>query len=263
MLSVLQSIFKTEKPFIGMVHLRPTVGYTDYPGDDAFLNHAIADAQALIDGGVDGVLIENDRDQPPTILVTAEQHDCIAKAVTAIRGITSLPIGVGVLLNDWRASLDIAHTHGCQFVRIDVFVDRVSCPAGVIEPEAEHIMAHRKSIGAEGIAVFADIQVKHKTLLETRKTLTQSAAQAITAGAAGVVITGEATGQETPLSRIQEVKNAYPNFPVLVGAGITEQNVAEQFAVCDGAFIGTSLKDEHDRVDVARVQQLSERMHSL
>ncbi len=256
MMQEFQQLFNTTKPFIGMVHLRPSVGYSNYPGQSAYIQHALADAHALIDGGVDGLLIENDRDQPPTVLVTSEQRACIADAVAAIRAITALPLGVDVLLNDWRASFDIANAHHCQFVRIDVFVDRVSCPAGVIEPEASAIMAYRSSLHAEHISVFADIQVKHKQLLENEKPLTTSAKQAIEAGATGVVVTGSATGYETPLARIRLVKDAYPEVPVLVGAGITAQNVHEQFALCDGAFVGTSLKDAHDRVDVARVRAL-------
>ena len=47
--------------------------------------------------------------------------------------------------------------------------------AGLIEPEPEAVLAYRKQIQAEAIALFTDIQVKYSTLLEEDKTLAMSA----------------------------------------------------------------------------------------
>jgi membrane complex biogenesis BtpA family protein len=232
---------------------------------EALIAAAVADARALEAGGADGICIENDRDQPHVILVTEETRACIEQAVAAVRAAVHIPVGVGVLLNDWKAALDIAHACGGSFVRIDVFVDRVECPdgQGVIEPEADRIVTYRSEIDAEDIAIFADIQVKHKRLLENDKPLTVSAQEAIKAGADAVIVTGPATGQETPIERIALVKGVFPHFPVFVGAGVNANNAGQQLQIADGAFVGTSLKDEYDTIDQSKVEHLSQHFRSL
>lgn len=259
------TLFQKKKTFIGMVHLRPTAGYATHPGMDALIRLAIDDAIALERGGADGICVENDRDQPHVIRVTTETRNCIEQAIRAIQAQVHIPVGVGVLLNDWKAALDIAHATGCAFVRIDVFVDRVECPdgQGVIEPEAKQIVAYRHTIGADAVAIFADIQVKHKMLLEHDKPLTVSAQQAIDASADAVIVTGAATGQETPLERITLVKNAFPHFPVYIGAGVNVDNVSQQLSIADGAFVGTSLKTKYDTIDQEKVRLLTERFQTL
>ncbi|MFH1426439.1 MAG: BtpA/SgcQ family protein [Candidatus Kerfeldbacteria bacterium] len=255
-MELFQSIFGTHYPFIGMVHLLPTVGYDDHPGMYDFIAHAVAEAKALEAGGVHGVLVENDRDHPHTILVSDDQKKCILEAVKAVRAAVSVPVGVDVLLNDWKAALDIAKEGGGRYVRIDVFVDRVSCDQGVIEPEADAIIAYRKKIGAEDVALFTDIQVKHKTMLDSGKQLPTSAKQAIEAGADALVITGTETGKETSLDHVREVKKVFPDMPILIGSGINASNAKEQFAVADGAIVGTALKNSEGKSDSARVQEI-------
>lgn len=257
-MNAIERIFSVKKAFIGMVHLRPTVAYAGYPGKEEFIAHAVNDAKALQEGGAHGICVENDRDQPHTVLIAPEQKRCIEEAVEAIQQAVSIPVGVGILLNDWRAALHIAQNTNSPFVRIDVFVDRVSCPdgQGIIEPEADRIVTYRKQIDAENIALFTDIQVKHKTLLEEGKDLLTSTQQAIDAGAEAVIVTGNATGEETPLNDVKRVKEAFPEFPVLIGAGVRASNVQEQFAVADGGFVGTSLKTPEDVIDAAKVREV-------
>lgn len=59
-MSFLTSMFKTEKPVIGMLHLRPLPGDPlYYPGGSAsqVVEAAKRDLEALQQGGVDGILI--------------------------------------------------------------------------------------------------------------------------------------------------------------------------------------------------------------
>ena len=80
-----------------------------------------------------------------------------------------VPVGLGVLLNDWRAALAIAKVTNAAFVRLDFFVDKVRIAAGVIEPQPDAVLDYRKKIGAENVALFTDIQVKYSELLEPGK----------------------------------------------------------------------------------------------
>jgi predicted TIM-barrel enzyme len=72
--------------------------------------------------------------------------------------------------------------------------------------------------------------------------LTKSGALAIKHGTDALIITGSATGVETPLEKIIEVRKVFPSFPILVGAGVNEKNIREQFSYANGAIVGSSIK---------------------
>jgi predicted TIM-barrel enzyme len=59
-------MFGVDKPIIGMVHLWPLPGSPGYSGYrmDVVLEHALADAEALVENGVDGLIVENMWDLP-------------------------------------------------------------------------------------------------------------------------------------------------------------------------------------------------------
>lgn len=66
-MSFLTSMFKTEKPVIGMLHLRPLPGDPlYYPGGSVLqvVEAAKRDLEALQQGGVDGILITNELSMP-------------------------------------------------------------------------------------------------------------------------------------------------------------------------------------------------------
>ncbi len=246
-----------------MVHLLPTVGYEEHPGMDEFINDAVDTAKELEKGGVHGILIENEFDHPHTISVNPEQEACILEATRAVQNAVAIPVGIDVLLNDWKASLNIAQSINCAFVRIDVFVDNVTCKYGDIKAEAKEIMEYKDQIGAKKVALFADIQVKHKEMLDKEKTLTQSATEALEAGADAIIVSGNLTGEETPLEYIQEVKNAHPEAQILIGAGITTENVISQFEKADGAFVGTSFKKRNGKITKEKVEELMNIIETL
>ena len=60
-----ESVFKNKKPsVIGMVHLAPLIGYAGSPGPAIVRKKFLADMKALIIGGVDAIMIENNYDIP-------------------------------------------------------------------------------------------------------------------------------------------------------------------------------------------------------
>lgn len=60
-----------------------------------------------------------------------------------------------------------------------------------------------------------------------------------------IVCTVEGTGIPTPLGKVKEFKAVLPDFPVVVGAGVTIETVQDTFQLSDGAIIGSWIKDEH------------------
>lgn len=249
-----------------MIALPPLLGYPEFAGVDAAIERALGDLDTLQRGGVDGVCVENDYDRPHQLTVGPEIVASFTRIAGEIAKHASVPVGLEVLLNDWRASLAIARVIDASFVRLDFFVDRVRIAAGVIEPEADAVFAYRKHISAEHVALFTDIQVKHSELLEPGKSLATSARQAITHGADALIVSGRVTGDGPTQADLREAREAAADFPVLVGSGTTPQNVRNLFQYADGAIVGTSLKNSmaaHERVVSQRVTLLMDEVRMI
>ena len=143
------AVFPGPKPLIGMIALPPLPGYPAFTTIEALIGVALADLAALEQGGVDGVLVENDFDQPHTLVGGAEIVAAMTRVTREVVSRARVPVGIEVLLNDWRASLAVAAVTGAGFIRLDFFVDRVESKLGVIEPEPAEVIAYRKKIRAE------------------------------------------------------------------------------------------------------------------
>ena len=59
-----------------------------------------------------------------------------------------------------------------------------------------------------------------------------------------IVTTGVGTGTETPLVKLRAYKERLQEFPLIVGAGVNNQNAHAQFAIVDGAVIGIYFKGD-------------------
>lgn len=240
---------------IGMIHLPPLLSIEGFPGMKKIITGALADLSALEKAGFDGALIENDNDKPHTEFANEAQIASFSVVANEVCRIAKIPIGVQMMLNDWRTSFAIAKAVGAKFTRLDVFVDHVSSKWGEINPVPEEIISNKNTIYPE-LLLLTDIQVKYKTMLKPRP-LAVSARLAIKHGSDGLVITGQATGVETPIEKIREVREKFPQFPIFVGAGVNEKNIREQFSVANGAIIGSSIK-EGERIDLQKASRLRE-----
>jgi membrane complex biogenesis BtpA family protein len=238
----LKDLFGEKKPIIGMVHLLPLPGTPLYKDSLADLyNQAIWEAQVLQETGVDGLIVENFGDEPFMIGEPEPiQFAVMAAALRDVRRCVSIPVGLNVQFNAWKAEMAIAYACNADFIRVEVFVDTVVMAQGLVHPCSAALMRYRKSLGAN-IQIWADIQTKYTTNLVSQS-LTQSAIDARNAGADALIVTGSATGQATPLDSVTKVKEVV-NIPVLVGSGTTITNVKEAIQIADGAIVGSSLKE--------------------
>ena len=256
-MSRFRSAFPQQKPIIGMIALPPLAGYSDFVSIDAVVAAALADLAALEAGGVSGVLVENDFDQPHTLIVGAEILAAMTRVTREVVAKARVPVGVEVLLNDWRGSLAVAAMTGAQFIRLDFFVDRVRSKLGIIDPVPDAVMAYRQKIRAESVQVFADLQVKYSELVDGPKPIGQSAREAAAAGADAVIVTGTETGVGPEASDLLAARAG--SLPVLIGSGLTATNAPSLLALADGAIVGTSLRSGRtgaDRVVAANVNRL-------
>lgn len=252
-------MFRTAKPLIGMVHLLPLPGSVRCAGDfDAVLQRALDDARALVEGGADGVIVENFGDVPFHKYVEPHTVAAMAIVVKEVIRAVNVPVGVNVLRNDAKAAMAIAATAGAQFIRVNVHTGAMVTDQGIIEGRAAETLRYRKSLGAD-VKVFADVFVKHAAPLGAQ-TLEQVAQDTIYRGLAdALIVSGAGTGAATDLDDLRRVKAAVPNVPVFVGSGVNVDNIAEVLKLADGVIVGTSLKVDgkaENPVDVERVRRM-------
>ena len=237
--------FPAAKPLIGVIHLPALPGYPGSPGLAAVVAHALAELATYRVGGLDGVLVENENDQPHRVEAGRETI-AVMTTVTRelVRAAGSLPVGVEILLNDPEASLAVALAAGAGFIRTDYFADEMSRPEhGPMRIAPEAVLAYRAAIGAEHVLVLADVQVKYAQMV-TPRTLAESAGRAREAGADAIVVTGTRTGEPPSPDEVRAARDGAGSCPVLVGSGLDPGNAAPLLAVADGAIVGTSLMRE-------------------
>jgi len=251
---------------IGVVHLAPLPGTAGAPARAAdamrrAIDGALADAAALEAGGFDGAIVENFGDAPfHRSVVPASIVAALSFACAEVRRAVRFPLGVNVLRNDVASALSIAAAGGYQFVRVNVHAGAMVTDQGVIEGSAAETLALRRALGADDVAIWADVLVKHATPLAGTRAdlLPQMAEDTYRRGRAdALIVSGAGTGKGTSLGDVAIVRKAVPEAPVLVGSGTTLETVRATVDACHGAIVGTWVKQDGkvDRpVDVARVR---------
>jgi uncharacterized protein len=228
---------------VGMVHLMPLPGSPRWGGSiDEVLDRALADAEALEAGGVNGVLIENFGDIP--FYPTAVPPATVAAMTIAVHGVieaSRLPVGVNVLRNDARSALGIAATTGASFVRINVHTGIAWADQGPLVGVAHETLREREATGS-GVAIFADVFVKHAAH-PPGLGLEDAARDCWERGLAdGLIVSGSGTGQPTDAAEVELVKEAVPEAPVWVGSGVRAETAGELLKVADGMIVGSALQ---------------------
>ncbi|MDO9231011.1 MAG: BtpA/SgcQ family protein [bacterium] len=238
----LKKIFKNKKPFIiGMVHCVPLFGYENFPGIKEAEKNFISDLKALIDGGVDAIMIENNYDIPHYEKAKSSTVPQLTDLCLRARKFTKKPLGLCVLWNDYETALSIAKIANFQFVRIPVFVDRVKTDYGIYDAKADECIKFRKEIKAENILIFADVQVKHAEHL-IKRPLENAVREAIEKKADAIIITGKWTGDPPTFQDVIEARKIAKNIPIILGSGITPKNIKEYDV--DGLIVGSYFKGE-------------------
>ncbi len=244
-----------------MVHLLPLPGTPLYNGNmEEIYSSALRDTRTLEEGGVTALMIENFGDMPYKKTLEIEQVAAMAAVSSVIKQHTDLPIGIDAAFCDYKAAFSVALAAKADFVRLAVFVDTVESFNGIMEPCSADALYYRKAIGAEHIAILADVQVKHTHMLVPNVPIEESAKVAVSCMADAIIVTGTHTGSETPLEAVKRVK-AVVDVPVVVGSGVSSKNIHEQLSIADGAIVGTSLKTSNDPfspIDFEKVKSLVE-----
>ncbi len=239
---------------VGMIHLAALPGAPDYSGDlDGVIKGALRDAHTLVEAGFDGLMVENYNDTPffkdelPPETIAA-----LTRCSLELRqAFPQVPIGVNALRNDALSALSIAHITDCDFIRVNVLCGAVVTDQGLIEGCAAQLARLKASLNSR-VHIWADLDVKHAQPLVAYDDA-QFLSDLVHRGRADcVILSGSGTGQPTCPKRVNELKRDTA-VPVVVGSGITSENLAQYDA--DILIVGTSIKNG-DRIDGKKAAQL-------
>jgi uncharacterized protein len=237
--------FAQPKAVVGMIHVGALPGTPRNAARiEEIVAQAAAEAEIYTRAGVDGLLIENMHDVPYLCGQVGPEIVAGMTAVgVAVRRASPLPLGVQILAAANHEALATALACGAAFVRVENFAYAHVADEGLMPTaEAGPLLRYRRQIGAEHIAVVADVKKKHSSHAITADVSLAEAAHAIEFfGADGIVVTGVATGQPTAVEDVATVRKAV-KIPVCIGSGLTPENLPQLWPHADVFIVGSYLK---------------------
>jgi len=251
---------------IGMLHLPALPGSPLAKHDLREINKLmLADAKALIDGGVDCLMMENFGDVPffPGS-VPAHVVAMMTAVAVDIKRTANIPLGINVLRNDGMAALAVALASGADFIRVNVLSGARVTDQGVIQGVAHELLRKRAELGASHIKIMADVDVKHSAPLAARDVKDEVEDTVKRGLADAVIVSGAGTGKPVDIAKLEKVSHAAGGAPIVIGSGVTAQNIKDLMPLAWGFIVGTSLKIDGqvaNPVDVSRVRALVKQMN--
>ncbi|SEP95995.1 hypothetical protein SAMN05216548_10249 [Faunimonas pinastri] len=261
--SALEELFAVKKPIIGVIHLRALPGAPRYDGTPVreIYADAVRDAHTLADGGVDGIIVENAGDMPFSRPedIGPETVAGLTAACLAVRDAVDTPIGITCVANAVIPALGVAKAVGARWVRANQWVNAYVANEGFLNGPAPRALRYRAAIGAQDVRIFADVHVKFGAhAITADRSIDEQATDAEWFDADVLIATGTRTGSPTQPAEVEEVRKG-TNLPLIVGSGLSPEQVPSLFNVADGAIIGQWLKVDGrwwNPVDPKRVEQL-------
>jgi membrane complex biogenesis BtpA family protein len=234
----------SKKPVVGVIHLLPLPGSPGWGGEMApVVERAVREAELLAGGGLDGVLVENYRDEPffPG-RVPSETVAAMTVVVGAVSESVDVPVGVNVLRNDADSALAVAAATGAAFVRVNVHTGSMFTDQGLIQGEA-HLTLRKKAALALETSILADVMVKHATPPPGAHLEAVAKDCWLRGGADGLILSGTATGVPVDLEEVNRVREALPQEGrIWVGSGATPETAARYLEAADGLIVGSALQ---------------------
>lgn len=246
-----------------VIAVQPLPGSPEYSGDDQHILHqALADFEHYNNARVDSVFLENDHDLPYIKPPLSEKGIALmTKIATEIRRRFPKPIGVQMLEAANITSLEIAQEADLDFIRVEGYVYAHIGGAGLVEGSAGHILRRRKELNAKHIRVFADIKKKHAAhALTADLDITDEIKQADLFMADGIIVTSKFTGTSPEQNDILKAKRA-TSLPILVGSGMTKENIKDYLPLADGFIVGSTFRKNGkflEMLDPRRLQEFME-----
>jgi len=256
------------KSIIAMVHVQALPGT---PGNkysvEKICEIAVKEAEMYAEGGVDAIMLENMHDVPYLKgSVGPEITASMAVVAKAVREAVDLPLGIQILAGANKEALAVAKAANFQFIRAEGFVFGHLADEGYMESCAGELLRYRKAIGAEDVKVFTDIKKKHSSHAITADVdIDETAKAAEFFLSDGLIVTGSSTGKAVYLHELKSLKDKV-HTPVLIGSGITADNIEEYWDYASGFIVGSHFKEEgywRNKISKERLKMFMKKVKDL
>jgi membrane complex biogenesis BtpA family protein len=193
---------------------------------------------------VEVILLENSHDlpyvKPPLPEAALNLMRTVAGEVR--RGFPG-PIGLQMLEAANETALEVAASADLDFIRVEGYVFAHIGGAGLIEGCAGKLLRRRKELGCAHVKLFADVKKKHCShALTGDLDIVDEAKQAEFFLVDGLIVTGARTTEPPSLAELRRVRRQ-ARVPVLVGSGMTRENIRKYQPLADGFIVGSTFRE--------------------
>ncbi|MEY5063183.1 MAG: hypothetical protein RLZZ112_1147 [Verrucomicrobiota bacterium] len=228
---------------------------------------AVREAKAYRSVGIHGLMIENMHDTPYLKGGVGPEITAAMTAIAqAVKTEADFPVGIQILAGANREALAVALAARLDFIRAEGFVFAHVADEGLIESCAADLLRYRREIGAAKVRIWADVKKKHSSHAITSDVAIGATAHAVEfLRGDAVIVTGCFTGDAASQHELAEVKNSV-SLPVLLGSGVTTENLGDFFSLADGFIVGSEFKKDGDwskDLNPARIRAFMRRHRQL
>ena len=231
-----------QKLIFGLIHLKPMPGTPFYQDGDyeASIEKAIRDAKALENGGASGCLIQTvDKVYPVGDDSDYVRATCLAVIANEVKKNVGpdFKIGVQLMWNCITPSIAVAKSVKADYTRCTALVGQTTSPfGGVINADPLKVLEYRKKIEAEDVELLAEIAGYHFHGGYDKEALLSRVASAVMVRANAVEIMSK---NEEENNRMElDIREAYPDLPIILGGGTDVKSAASRLRNADGALVG-------------------------
>ncbi|MFK7993537.1 MAG: BtpA/SgcQ family protein [Granulosicoccus sp.] len=251
------------KALIGVIHCPAFPGSPRYDGRgiETIYDTCMRDVEAYMEGGMNGLIVENHGDIPflKPDRIGCETTGFLSVITDRIVNQVDCPVGVNVLANAPIPAFAVAVAAGASFIRVNQWANAYVANEGFIEGQAGEALRYRANLQANHIQVFADSHVKHGShAIVADRSVEELTRDVAFFDADAVIATGHRTGNAATLEEITSIGSS-TRLPLLVGSGVTPDNIATILEHVDGVIVASSLKRDGDwwnEVQLPRVKSL-------
>lgn len=233
------------KTIIAMLHAQALPGTpNNHLSMSKIIDFTLKEVELYTQEGITTLIIENMHDVPYLNgKVGPEIVAAMAVISYEIKRRFEVELGIQILAGANKEALAAAFCSGADFIRAEGFVFSHVADEGMMNSCAGELLRYRKAIGAEHVKIITDIKKKHSSHAITADiNIVETAQAAKFFQADGVIITGSSTGVCADLQELQDVSQQV-DIPVLVGSGVTAENLNSYLQYADGVIIGSYFKE--------------------
>jgi len=220
-------------------------------------DYVLTNARIFAEAGVPAIKLQDQtRASGAASVQTVARMASLARLIRA--EFPAIRLGIILQAHDAEAPLAVAEAAGACFVRLKVYVASVLGAEGPKHALSVAARAYRAA-QAPGVAILADVFDRTTVPLAPVEP-ERAALWAQSHGADGLVLTGADFADS--LARIRAARAAGVRVPILLGGGVTEENVAEALGASQGVIASSSLMrrdaaaDDLMRWDADRTRRL-------